>query len=172
MGGAKWLRRAGGSPKWGQVDRLAAPGPLNPGLADIIVVSPMHPMLAHEPSIAQAMANLLTNAAKFVKPGERPRITIRTEKRDHRVRIWVEDQGIGIPLKEQVKLFRIFERTLGARSYQGTGVGLAIVRKAIEKMGGSCGVESDGTTGSRFWIELDAVLSAPKQSSWVERRDG
>jgi signal transduction histidine kinase len=130
---------------------------LNPHQADVHIVSPMHSVLAHEPSIAQALANLLTNAAKFVKPGERPHITIRTDHLGDRVRIWVEDRGIGIPKQHQEKLFRMFERAPTVGAYEGTGVGLAIVRKAAEKMGGTCGVESDGTTGSRFWIELNAA---------------
>lgn len=138
---------------------------LQPRVADITLVTPMHAVLAHEPSIAQAVANLLTNAAKFVKPGERPRITIRTEKRGDRVRIWVEDQGIGVAQQHQDRLFRIFERAPTPTAYEGTGIGLAIVRKAVEKMGGACGVESDGKTGSRFWFELNAVLPAATPAS-------
>jgi signal transduction histidine kinase len=132
-------------------------GELNPSVADIVVVTPMHDVLAHESSLTQAIANLLTNAAKFVKPGERPRITVRTERQDERVRVWVEDNGIGIPKPHQERLFRIFERTPGAGKYDGTGVGLAIVRKIVEKSKGTCGVESDGVSGSRFWIELEAA---------------
>ena len=118
---------------------------------------PLDAVSAHEPSLTQCFANLLTNAAKFVKPGETPHITVRTERRGPRVRIWVEDRGIGIPPRFQVNLFRIFERAPTGGQYEGTGVGLAIVRKAAEKMDGTCGVESDGETGSRFWIELAAA---------------
>jgi signal transduction histidine kinase len=141
-------------------------GELSPRVADVTLVTPMQPVLAHEPALAQALTNLLTNAAKFVRPGERPRITVRTERRGPRVRVWVEDNGIGIPAGHQEKLFRIFERTPAAVKYDGTGVGLAIVRKIVEKTGGACGVESDGTTGSRFWIELesaDAVAVVPQE---------
>jgi signal transduction histidine kinase len=120
------------------------------------VISPLLPVRGHEPSLTQCLANLLTNAAKFVKPGEKPRITVRTEQRGDRVRIWVEDQGIGVPPAYQKGLFKIFERVPNKDKYEGTGVGLAIVRKATEKMGGTCGMDSDGVTGSRFWIELAA----------------
>jgi signal transduction histidine kinase len=131
---------------------------LHPSVADITLMVPFHDVLAHEPSLTQVLANLLTNAAKFVRPGERPRITVRTEKRNDRVRIWVEDDGIGIDPNHQQRLFQIFERAPTSRTYAGTGVGLAIVRKIVEKMGGTCGVESDGKSGSRFWVELSAVM--------------
>jgi signal transduction histidine kinase len=70
------------------------------------------------------------------------------------VRLWVEDNGIGIAREHQPKLFRVFERLHGREDYPGTGIGLAIVRRALERMGGSAGVESAPGEGSRFWIEL------------------
>jgi signal transduction histidine kinase len=130
---------------------------LQPPSADVSVQTPLLRVMAHEPSLAQSLSNLLTNAAKFVQPGTRPKITVRTEPRGRRVRIWIEDQGIGIAPEHQDRLFRIFERAPHAQSFEGTGVGLAIVRKAVEKMGGTCGVESDGRNGSRFWLELSAA---------------
>ena len=132
-------------------------GELHAGCADIVLQTPLHDVRAHETSLTQALANLLTNAAKFVRPGERPRITVRTERRSDRVRVWVEDNGIGIPPQHQGRLFRIFERTESSKNYDGTGVGLAIVRKIVDKMGGTCGLESDGKSGSRFWIELSGT---------------
>ena len=74
-----------------------------------------------------------------------------------RVRIWIEDDGIGISPAAQKRLFRPFERVHRNEGYEGTGIGLAIVRKAVERMGGEVGVESDGKHGSRFWIELMAA---------------
>ena len=73
------------------------------------------------------------------------------------VRLWVEDNGIGIPPHAHEKIFGIFERVSGNDQIEGTGIGLAIVARAMQQMGGSCGVESDCTQGSRFWLELDAV---------------
>ena len=130
---------------------------LHPSVADITLDLPFDDVLAHEPSLTQALANLLTNAAKFVKPGQRPQIRLRTQRIGERVRIWIEDNGIGIQPHHQQKLFQIFERAPTSGTYEGTGVGLAIVRKSVEKMGGTCGVESDGKSGSRFWIELSGV---------------
>jgi signal transduction histidine kinase len=69
----------------------------------------------------------------------------------------VEDNGIGIDEGAQKKIFAIFERARGMNNYTGTGVGLAIVAKAIERMGGAYGVESQVGAGSRFWVELPAA---------------
>lgn len=124
-------------------------------------ISSLHPVLAHEPSLTQALSNLLSNAIKFVPPGSRPSVRIRTEPRAEHVRLWVEDSGIGIPPEYQHRLFSMFERVHPKLPYDGTGVGLAIVRKAVERMNGSYGVESDGRTGSKFWIEL----KSPDQSA-------
>jgi len=130
---------------------------LHPSAAEVRLITPMPHVLAHEISLTQALTNLLTNAAKFVKPGHRPIITVRASRHGDRVRVWVEDNGIGVPEAHRERLFRIFERAPGTASYEGTGVGLAIVRKVMEKNGGACGVESDGQTGSQFWIELPAA---------------
>jgi PAS domain S-box-containing protein len=135
-------------------DLIAQYSELQPAVADVRIETPLLPVRGHESSLGQCLANLMTNAVKFVAPGVRPQITVRTEASGDRVRIWIEDNGIGIAPEYQEGLFRVFERVPTNQSYEGTGIGLAIVRKAAEKMGGRCGVESDGRNGSRFWIEL------------------
>jgi signal transduction histidine kinase len=70
------------------------------------------------------------------------------------LRIWVEDNGIGIPERARSKIFGIFERSAGSENIEGTGIGLAIVARAMQQMGGFCGVESKVGEGSRFWLEL------------------
>jgi signal transduction histidine kinase len=109
---------------------------------------------AHRVTLVQILSNLLSNAIKFVAPGVDPTVEVRTEERDGVVRVWVEDNGIGIDGTHAERIFRMFERLHGAEAYPGTGVGLAIVRKAVERMGGRVGVESETGSGSKFWFEL------------------
>jgi signal transduction histidine kinase len=73
------------------------------------------------------------------------------------VRIWVRDEGIGIPEEAHQKIFGIFERGATPQLYPGTGIGLAIVARATQRMGGTCGVESEPGKGSNFWVELPAA---------------
>jgi PAS domain S-box-containing protein len=127
---------------------------MQPPNAEIAVREPLHGVLAHEPSLTQAVSNLLSNGVKFVAPGTTPRLEVWTEAHNGSVRLWVEDNGIGINPKYQSRLFGMFERVHQDAGYDGNGIGLAIVRKAAEKMGGSVGVKSDGAHGSSFWIEL------------------
>ncbi len=105
--------------------------------------------------LRQAITNLVANAVKFVAPGREPHIRIHAEERDGRsIRLWVEDNGIGVAAEHRDRIFRVFERLHGRETYPGSGIGLAIVRKSLERMGGSVGVESELGRGSRFWIEL------------------
>ena len=71
------------------------------------------------------------------------------------VRLWFADNGVGIPKDAQERIFKMFQRL--DKSYDGTGVGLTVVRKAVEKMGGKVGLESEPGRGSRFWLELKAA---------------
>jgi len=139
-------------------------------------------VLAQRTLLQQCLSNLFDNALKFTAPGVKPSIALRAElrARPHEIRVngsapfhpptcsavpasaiagprwrlWVEDNGIGIPSHAQERVFGIFERIPGPHAVEGTGIGLAIVARATEQMGGSCGVESTLGVGSRFWIEL------------------
>jgi PAS domain S-box-containing protein len=128
---------------------------LNPPNATI-EIEPLPPVMAHAASLTQVLSNLLHNAVKFVQPGTVPKIRVFAAARDGWVRINIRDNGIGIAPQLQKRLFKMFERIHPEKSYEGTGVGLAIVRRAAGRMGGHVGMESDGTHGSTFWIELPA----------------
>ncbi|HVE43165.1 MAG TPA: PAS domain S-box protein [Planctomycetota bacterium] len=126
--------------------------------AEIQVERPLPHVTGHSLLLSQAVSNLVLNAVKFVPPGSAPRVRIRADAAaDGRVRLWIEDNGIGIAPEFQGKLFRVFERLHSRDEYPGTGIGLAIVRRALERMNGSTGVESAVGRGSRFWIELPAA---------------
>ena len=116
----------------------------------------------HQSILIQAIQNLITNAIKFVPANTPPKIRIWTEKRHKWIRLWVEDNGIGISAQDLDKIFDIFIRLHGNKSYPGTGVGLAFVKRGIERLNGRVGVESEVGRGSKFWIELpkaDLTLS-------------
>jgi len=149
--------------------------------ATVGIVRPLHNVLAHPTLFTQCVSNLLDNAAKFVAPGVKPRIIVRSElittegpgpgtpakdmagntfsagphpPRGNYVRLWVEDNGIGMDSVTREKIFGLFERAREAKQYPGTGIGLAILAKAIQRMQGRFGVESEVNAGSRFWIDL------------------
>jgi signal transduction histidine kinase len=103
--------------------------------------------------LTQCFSNLLNNALKFVPPGKVPVIRVAAQDLGPRVRIWVDDNGIGIAEDCRDRIFRMFER-LDDR-FEGTGVGLPLVKKAAERMHGGVGVESQPGQGSRFWLELN-----------------
>jgi PAS domain S-box-containing protein len=133
---------------------------INPSLDEhgrITVVRPLHQVMGHPTLLGQCFSNLLENAVKFVAPNVSPRVVIRSERQENMVRLWVEDNGIGMDTETQKKIFGIFQRARSARTYPGTGIGLAIVVKAVERMGGGCGVESEPGKGSRFWLRLRPV---------------
>jgi signal transduction histidine kinase len=102
----------------------------------------------------QVISNLLVNAIKFTKPGVKPQVTVRGEVTMTSVRIYVKDNGIGIAPEHQQQIFKMFERLHTVSEYPGTGVGLAIVQRAMARMGGSLGLESEPGKGSCFWIDL------------------
>jgi PAS domain S-box-containing protein len=130
---------------------------LQPPAAKIEIDSPLLPVVAHNSLLSQAFANLLNNAVKFVEAGSSPQVCIRSERRDDHVRIWIEDNGIGIPRERADWIFGLFNRLDDNSHFEGTGIGLAIVKKAVERMRGTVGVDSDGVNGSRFWIQLAAA---------------
>lgn len=121
--------------------------------ARISVLPPWPLVLAHAGTLRQALVNLIGNAVKFVA-ADSPRLRLWAEVRPNQiVRIWVEDNGIGIPAEFHERIFQVFQR-LHTTAYVGTGIGLAIVQKGVERMNGRVGLESAPGCGSKFWIEL------------------
>jgi PAS domain S-box-containing protein len=132
--------------------------------ARVSVETPFPRVRAHAGMLVQVLVNLISNAIKFVQAGVVPEVRIRGELRGRRLRIWIEDNGIGIHPDYHEKVFGLFQRLNLAEAYPGSGVGLAIVRRAMERMGGASGVESAPGKGSRFWIEL-SLAEQPEGAS-------
>ena len=120
----------------------------------ICIARPLGCARGHVPSLIQCFSNLLGNAVKFMPEGRTPNIEVRATLTHGRRRVFVKDNGIGIDPIDQARIFGMFERAAG-KKIPGTGIGLAIVRKAVERMGGTVGVVSTLGAGSEFWIELE-----------------
>jgi signal transduction histidine kinase len=152
--------------------------------AQVKVDTPLPKVMGHRTTLIQVVTNLVMNAIKFMPPDVQPQVRVWAQEVESGevggaegaggevfsdtsqddstfsasstkwVRLWVEDNGIGIKPENQERIFQVFERLHGAETYPGTGIGLAIARKGVERMGGRVGVESQLGQGSRFWIEL------------------
>jgi PAS domain S-box-containing protein len=124
--------------------------------ARVQVYPPFPEVMGNAATLNHVLAHLISNGLKFVESGVQPKIRIWAEKRQSTVRLWIEDNGIGIQPEHHDRIFRVFERLHHTEQYPGTGIGLAMVRRGIERMGGTVGVESSPGKGSRFWLELPA----------------
>lgn len=145
---------------------------LGPSKLNLEVADPLPTVLANPAGLTQCFSNLLGNAVKFARPGIPPRVRVWAECHDAsvtpaaasngppKVRLWFEDNGIGIPADQQERIFQIFYRLDPDK--EGTGIGLALVRKAAERMRGRAGVVSHPGQGSRFWLELHAAPADPQ----------
>lgn len=126
--------------------------------AQVEVLRPLPPVKGSPAIVSQIILNLVDNALKFVPPDRDAHLRIWADV-DGAVRLWVEDNGIGIRPEYHGRIFRLFERLHGGNQFPGTGIGLAIVAKGAERLGGAAGVESVPGKGSRFWVELPAARS-------------
>lgn len=144
-------------------------GDLREAHADIAVEGELPQVLGQTTTLVQVVANLISNAIKFVPVGGHPRIRLRAEEGDRWVRLWVQDNGIGIPPGQEDRIFRVFERLAEVGARPGTGIGLAIVRRGMERMGGRAGVETTEGGGSSFWLDIPRVEGAPR-SAWLRKK--
>jgi signal transduction histidine kinase len=119
-------------------------------------------------ALAIALRNLIDNALKFSRHAAKPAIEILAEARDGNCIISVRDNGIGFDMRFYDKIFEIFQRLHRVEEYPGTGIGLAMVQKAMERMGGRVWAESQLGAGAVFFLQLP-LLSRPEET--VSRTD-
>jgi signal transduction histidine kinase len=116
-------------------------------------------VMADQAQLVQLFQNLLSNAIKFCRD-RAPRVRVEAVQAAGRWRFTVTDNGIGIEPEYRAKLFVIFKRLHGRREFPGTGIGLAICKRIIERHGGEIGIDSASDGGSVFWFTLDAATTA------------
>lgn len=122
--------------------------------AEIANECPASEVIASRPMLGALLGNLVSNALKFVPPGDKPRLKISGKLDGDHVVVSFADGGIGIDPKHHHQIFEVFQRLHGYSRYPGTGIGLAIARRAVERMNGKIWVESAPGKGSCFCFSL------------------
>jgi signal transduction histidine kinase len=126
--------------------------------ADIVLPAPPWPSVTGDPDeLVRLMQNLIDNAIKYREPTRPIRVTISTERRGSEVIVAIADNGIGIDLQYSDRIFGIFQRLHTRESYEGTGIGLAICKKIVERHGGRIWLDSKPGEGSTFFFSLPAT---------------
>jgi signal transduction histidine kinase len=109
---------------------------------------------ADREGLTLVLRNLLENAVKFSRKEIEARIELGAREEGARVLLWVRDNGIGFDMKYHDRIFDIFQRLHRAENYPGTGIGLALVKKAVQRMGGRVWAESTPGNGATFYLDL------------------
>jgi signal transduction histidine kinase len=130
--------------------------------AEVTVSGPLPTVMGDATMLQVVFQNLIGNGIKFVAPGVKPRVHVSHAIEQASAIVYITDNGIGIPLDSRHRVFRIFERF--HHQHAGTGIGLAIVHRAVERLHGQVGVEpAPSGTGTQFWIRLPVVHARTPQ---------
>jgi PAS domain S-box-containing protein len=122
-----------------------------------VVVGQLPAVMADRSQLAQVFANLIMNAIKFHRPGVPPEVRIGAARLESVVKFSVADNGIGIAPDHHDRIFEMFARLHTHDEYGGTGIGLAVVKRIVERHGGEIRVESSSGQGSTFLFTLPAA---------------
>jgi signal transduction histidine kinase len=125
----------------------------------LVVDIQCHEVLAESEGLSQALRNLVDNAIKFSQGGQQPpRVEIGASPQGNFCLLWVKDNGIGFDMKYHDRIFEIFQRLHHSEEFPGTGIGLALVRKVMERIGGRAWAESIPGQGATFYLEIPTNL--------------
>jgi signal transduction histidine kinase len=121
---------------------------------EVTVNLPVAMLRTWERGLVQVLSNLIDNAIKYSRKADPPRVHIWAEESDHGWRLAVRDNGIGFDMQYHDRIFGLFDRLVRLDEFEGTGAGLAIVKKVLDKMGGKIRAESAPGQGATFYVEL------------------
>ena len=133
----------------------------------LLHVGEMPDVMGDQAQLSQLFQNLIENAAKFQKPGVKPDIRVSAAREGDEWHLVVEDNGIGIPPGQLENIFIIFRRLHGSDEFPGTGIGLSLCKKIVERHGGRIWAESTPGKGSRFHFTLRATDAQLPMKAWT-----
>jgi light-regulated signal transduction histidine kinase (bacteriophytochrome) len=121
---------------------------------EVITKGILPTVMADETHMRQLFQNLISNALKFHAPGETPTVTVFSASDKEKFIIKISDNGIGIDDKYKTKVFSVFQRLNTKQAFEGTGIGLAVCKKIVDRYNGTIDIESELGTGTTFIITL------------------
>jgi len=125
-----------------------------------VVVGPLPPALGDAVLLRQVWQNLIGNALKFSAAAQAPQVQIGARADGGRLEYWVRDNGAGFDMRSRDRLFAVFQRAHSQSEFEGSGVGLAIVRRIIDRHGGAVDAEGSPGRGAEFRFAIEAAPRA------------